>query len=79
VIAALNGHCVGGGPRDRHGRRPALRAQGAGKIGLPEVNLGVLPGTGGTQRLTRWSARRARSSSWPRAALRVRGGARSGS
>ncbi len=60
VIAALNGHTVGGGleiamaadlrigwrntsaPKDK---QPAL--------GLPEVNLGVLPGTGGTQRLVR--------------------------
>jgi enoyl-CoA hydratase/carnithine racemase len=58
VIAALNGHCVGGGLEVALAAdlRVARRAPAGAKpfqIGLPEVKLGVLPGTGGTQRLTR--------------------------
>jgi len=56
VIAAINGHCLGGGLEialacdmrfmGRGGERPP-------RIGLPEITLGVIPGTGGTQRLPR--------------------------
>jgi enoyl-CoA hydratase/carnithine racemase len=52
-IAALNGHTVGGGLEVALACDLRIARKGSLQVGLPEVALGVLPGTGGTQRLGR--------------------------
>src|SRR3970040_2267566 len=51
VVAALNGHTVGGGLEIAMAADLRLAKKDGGRIGLAEVNLGVIPGMGGTQRL----------------------------
>jgi enoyl-CoA hydratase/carnithine racemase len=53
VIAAMHGHTVGGGLEIAMAADIRIARKGGGKCGLPEVTLGVLPGTGGTNRLCR--------------------------
>lgn len=53
VVAAIGGHCVGGGLEIALACDLRIARKDSGKCGLPEVALGVLPGTGGTQRLGR--------------------------
>ncbi|MBZ5672033.1 MAG: enoyl-CoA hydratase/isomerase family protein, partial [Acidobacteriia bacterium] len=52
VIAAINGHCLGGGLEIAMACHYRIAAQGV-QIGQPEVQIGLIPGAGGTQRLAR--------------------------
>ena len=53
MIAALNGHTVGGGLEIAMAADIRVARKGNFQVGLPEVALGVLAGTGGTARLSR--------------------------
>jgi enoyl-CoA hydratase/carnithine racemase len=52
-LAAISGHCLGGGFELALACDQRFAAEGTYQIGLPEVNLGLFPGSGGTQRLPR--------------------------
>ena len=52
-VAAISGHALGGGLEIALACDFRFAAEGDYRLGLPEVSLGLLPGNGGTQRLSR--------------------------
>jgi enoyl-CoA hydratase len=52
-VAAIAGKCLGGGLELALACRSRFAVAGGYRLGLPEVGVGLLPGSGGTQRLTR--------------------------
>lgn len=56
VIAAINGFCLGGGLELALACHIRYASENA-RLGLPEIKLGIIPGFGGTQRLTRLAGR----------------------
>ena len=52
VVAAINGNCLGGGMEIAMACHYRIAAQGV-QVGQPEVQIGLIPGAGGTQRLAR--------------------------
>lgn len=53
IIAAINGHAIGGGLEIAMAADIRIAKKEGGRLGLAEINLGVMPGMGGTQRLPR--------------------------
>lgn len=53
VVAAINGAALGGGLEIALAANHRIAVEGEYKIGLPEVTLGLLPGSGGVTRITR--------------------------
>jgi 3-hydroxyacyl-CoA dehydrogenase/enoyl-CoA hydratase/carnithine racemase len=52
IVAAINGNCLGGGLEIAMACHYRVAVDGA-KLGQPEVQIGLIPGAGGTQRLPR--------------------------